>query len=213
MPSCRHKRGLDPRQDFRGRVVIHRVAATAAIAVLAASRPAAAHPHVWIETVTGFIADHGKVSGLRVTWTFDKFFSATLLDDFDSDRDKRFSRKEVGDLEREAFRNTAKQNYFTFVKTDGVLMKGLVPRDFDARVDNGIVTYAFTLPFPQPAEPQRLSVTYYEDTYYIDVAPAEKGGAVMEGDGSLACSGAVAPDPATTIYFGSVHPLTVTLRC
>jgi len=177
--------------------------------------PAAAHPHVWIDAVTTFVVKAGMVTGIRVEWTFDEFFSTTLLDDFDVNRDKRFDAKEIAALEKDAFGRTAAQGYFTFVKVDGAALKGLAAKEFTARVDKGIVHYSYLLPFPHPVDPRKaaLTVTYYEDSYYIDVAPAEHGPVRFDGDGSLTCTGTVAEDPKTTIYFNSVHPLTVTLHC
>jgi ABC-type uncharacterized transport system substrate-binding protein len=183
--------------------------------VLAMASPAAAHPHVWIETVTTFMVKDGAITGLRVGWAFDEFFSASLLEDFDTNHDRKFDAKEIAAIQKGAFAKTAGQNYFTFVKTGGVPMTGLVAREFSASVAGDSVHYSYVLPFPHPVDPRKaaLTVTYYEDTYYIDVAAAPRDAVRFEGDGSLGCSGKVAEDPATTIYFGSVHPLTVFLKC
>jgi tRNA threonylcarbamoyladenosine biosynthesis protein TsaE len=179
------------------------------------ARPALAHPHVWVEAVTTFLVSKGTITGIRVQWKFDEFFSATLFEDFDKNRNKRFDGKEPAELEKGAFEPTARQHYFTYVKVDGKLMKGLHAKEFAPRAEKGIVYYSFLLPFPEPVDPRRsaLTVTYYEDTFYVDVAPAEHDAIRFDGDGSLACKGTVAPDPNTTIYFGQVHPLTVSLQC
>ena len=183
--------------------------------LLALASPAAAHPHVWIETVTTFVVKDGAITGIRVGWAFDEFFSASLRDDFDINKDHKFDTKEVAALEKGAFAKTVGQNYFTFIKADGVVMTGLKAREFNATMDGDIAHYSYVLPFAHPIDPRKvaLTVTYYEDTYYIDVGPADHDAVRFEGDGSLACKGSVAEDPKTTIYFGSVHPLTVYVKC
>jgi ABC-type uncharacterized transport system substrate-binding protein len=177
---------------------------------------AQAHPHVWVDTDTTFVIKDGTVVGLKVGWKFDEFFSSSLLADYDKDHNKHFDAQEIAQIEQKAFNNTALQNYFTFVKVDGVLLKDLKARDFTASVDpKGIVRYQFSLPFPTPIDPKlaTVSVTYYEDTYYVDIAPGEKDSVHVDSDGSLSCTGSVAPDMTTTIYYGTIHPNSVILHC
>ena len=177
--------------------------------------PARAHPHVWIDTTTTFLVSEGTITGIRVRWKFDSFFSTTLLDDFDKNRNKRFDGKETAELEKGAFAPTGRQNYFTYVKVDGKLLHGLKAKEFAAHVESGAVFYSFVLGLPEPVDPRRsvLTITFYEDTFFVDIAPAEGEPSRFDGDGSLACKGVVAPDPETTIYFGQVHPLTLTVQC
>jgi len=189
--------------------------ALTAVFALVCARPAGAHPHVWIDTTASFVIAKGAVTGVRMEWKFDEFFSATLFDDFDKNHNRRFEPAEVAALEKGAFSNTAQQNYFTFVKADGKAVELRKPKDFTVRVEGDKVIYSFLLPFARPLDPRQavLTVTTYEDTYYIDVAPAPRDPVRFEGDTSLSCKGVVAEDPNSTIYFGSVHPLMITLHC
>ncbi len=54
-----------------------------------------AHPQVWIETVATFVFDRGKVVGIKLEWTFDEFFSESLIDTFDPKKKGRFDEKAV----------------------------------------------------------------------------------------------------------------------
>ena len=179
------------------------------------SLPAKAHPHVWIDATAIFVVADGAVTGIRMEWRFDEFFSASLFDEFDKNRNHRFEPDEIAALEQGAFANTAKQNYFTFIKAGGKTVATAPAAEFTARVDGKVVVYSFLLPLAQPIDPRRtvLTVTTYEDTYYIDVAPAAHHPVGFEGDNSLVCKGTVAPDLKTKIYFGSVNPLMITLHC
>ncbi|MBF0562112.1 MAG: DUF1007 family protein [Alphaproteobacteria bacterium] len=174
--------------------------------------PAAAHPHVWVTTVTRFIVAKGAVTGIRVEWAFDEFYSSSLIEDYTDHHDVKFDAKDVAALKKGAFQRTAGQNYFTFIKVDGKLLTDLIPSEFNATVVKGIVHYQFLLPLRAPVDPRRhpLTVTYYEESYYVDVTPEA---AHIEGDGSLVCKTTIAEDPNTTIYFGMVKPMMVTLHC
>jgi tRNA threonylcarbamoyladenosine biosynthesis protein TsaE len=177
--------------------------------------PAFTHPHVWVDTVTTFEVKDGAIVGMRVDWKFDEFFSSTLLEDYDKNHDNQFDAQELAVLEQKAFKNTAKQNYFTFVKVNGQLVPNPPAEDFTAHVEKKIVYYDFRLPFPKPVDPRadKLTVTYFEDSYYVDIAPAAHDPVHFEGDNSLDCTAKVAEDLTTTIYFGQIHPLTVMVHC
>ena len=74
------------------------VTALTAALVLSSGRPAAAHPHVFIEAgITLFTAEDGSVSGVEVTWIYDELYSLVLLQDFglDQDFDGRLTEAEV----------------------------------------------------------------------------------------------------------------------
>ena len=186
-----------------------------ALAVSLWSLPAVAHPHVWIETTTSFVVAEGTITALRIEWKFDEFFSTSLFDEFDLNHNRRFEPAEITALEQGAFNNTAQQNYFTFIKVGGKKVATQKASEFTARVEGKAVVYSFLLPLAKPVDPRQnvLTVTTYEDTYYIDVAPAPRHAVAFEGDNSLSCKGTVAEDPKTKIYFGSVNPLMITVHC
>lgn len=175
---------------------------------------ARAHPHVWVDTVTGFVVTNGKVTGLHLRWTFDELFSASLLEEFHLRAGKSLSPENIRSLENGAFRATAEQGYFTHIRLDGKPVSGLKPRDFSARLDGALISYEFILPLPQPIDPRttRLSIVLYEQSYYVDVMPAERNPTFFEGDGLLTCRALVGEDADMTIFYG-VHPARIDLAC
>lgn len=176
--------------------------------------PARAHPHVFVDTVTSFIVADGHITGLRLHWRFDAFFSAALIQEFHTGSARVLSPVAVKALESGAFQATADQNYFTHVKLNGKPLTGLTPRDFTARIDGEQIIYEFALPLPRPVDPRttRLSVSYYESSYYVDVVPTEIDPVKFIGDGSLRCRFDVREDKSVTIFYG-VHPAEVALSC
>lgn len=177
--------------------------------------PAAAHPHVWIDVASTFVVAHGKIAAVRQRWQFDEFYSASLLKDFDKNDDGTFDADEIGDIRKNAFLATRDQGYFSHVKVDGKPVPANTVTDFSAAAVKGHVVYSFVLKLTHAVDPRlsALTMTYFENTYYVDIAPSAKNNVAFEGDGSLSCTAAVAPDPDTVIYFGQVHPLSISLRC
>ena len=65
--------------------------------------PAAAHPHIWIEAKASLQMDKRRIVAVTQEWTFDAFFSAALIKDFDKNGDGRFSADEIGEMRKNAF--------------------------------------------------------------------------------------------------------------
>jgi ABC-type uncharacterized transport system substrate-binding protein len=77
---------------------IKTAAAGAAVIVTALSSPALSHPHVFIDTaIEVLFAADGRAEGLRVHWTYDDFFSLTLVTDrgLDPDFDGALTPEEI----------------------------------------------------------------------------------------------------------------------
>ncbi|MGE5515202.1 MAG: DUF1007 family protein [Bacteroidota bacterium] len=186
--------------------------ATVTAAVLWLSS-AQAHPHVFVETVTTFVINGGKVTEIRLHWTFDDFFSATLLGTFDKNGNAVFEPAEAKDLEQGAFLGSA--SGYVHVKVDGKEVKGLKPRGFSPSVADGRVAYDFTLPLARPIDPRatRLTVTAFESSYYVDLSPSKDNPVRMEGGGLEGCRGLVEDDASESIYFGAVSPPMARLQC
>mgnify|MGYP000726772787 CR=1 FL=1 len=81
------------------RLAEHRIAAILFAALLIApSGPAAAHPHVWIDSSAVLVVDAAhEVEAVRIVWQFDEFFSAFALEELNAD-----GNDEVTDTEKEA---------------------------------------------------------------------------------------------------------------
>src|SRR6185295_63118 len=55
-----------------------------ALAVLAFTHPAQAHPHVWVTVESTLLYEHGAFVGLKHKWTFDEFYSAMAVEGLDT---------------------------------------------------------------------------------------------------------------------------------
>jgi ABC-type uncharacterized transport system substrate-binding protein len=192
------------------------LAALVVAATMMSVRVAQAHPHVWIDAVVEAWFVKGAVTELRVTWTFDDFFSAMAIDDFDENRKRSLDDAELQKLASVSEETLAASGYFTRIAIDGSALSVEAVRDFAAAVtDKGQLRYTFTVTLPEPVDPSQrdFSIALYDDNYYVDVALNKADPVRLRGEMPLACTFAVAEDRSQSFYLGMIHPMRVRIQC
>ncbi|MCD6075418.1 MAG: transporter, partial [Rhodospirillales bacterium] len=127
------------------------VCALAVVALLSGS--ASAHPHLWIDAAGTILFDKDKVTGIRFQWTFDEFFSAGVIGEFDKNNNKQFDANEIEPLRVGAFEGTKEVGFFTDIQINGEKFAIEATHDFTARIEKGVAVYQFTVPLAEPIEP------------------------------------------------------------
>lgn len=176
---------------------------------------AQAHPHVWITNVTAYQFEGGKLTGLRLTWTFDEMFSASIVLGFDRNKNGRFEPEELKRLQAEAFANLREYNYFLDIRLDDKPLKVTAVSDFTATIAKGIVTYAFTVPLPSPVDAKATKVTtsIADETYFVEVILDEHDPVRFQGIDSGACRFDVTAGKRDPVYGSVVTPQVIELSC
>ena len=191
--------------------------ATAALmlALAGADRPARAHPHVWVTDVTTFLFEGARLIGLRHHWRFDELFSSYVIEEHDADGNGAFDLAELAGLEEGAFSSLAEYGYFTHARVDGNRLPLMVVEDFQARIEDGLLSYEFTLPLPEPIDPTAVDfvVGVYDAEYYVEVLLDQHDPVRFRGMDSGACIYDIRADAENAIYYGMVNPLVIALRC
>ncbi|ARJ67304.1 ABC transporter [Magnetospirillum sp. ME-1] len=183
--------------------------------LLALPGPALAHPHVLVDVHALVEFKDGKIVSLFMGWKFDAVFSASLLKDFDKNKNNRLDPDEMKDLEREAFRDTKPQSHFTYARIGADPVVWPDATDFKVIAVKDSLMYAFRLPLPRPVDPRResFSFTTYEETFYIDMDFPTDNAVTLNGEGSAGCKATIAPDHGNTIFGGAVTPKRATVTC
>jgi ABC-type uncharacterized transport system substrate-binding protein len=183
----------------------------ALLATCAIAAPAAAHPHIFIEERVGVLFEPAGIAGVRLDWTFDELYSASLRQDYTSAATGPLGTKDVERLHDGAFVHLAKVHYFTTVTLDGTPLKLGEPKDFKARFENGKMIYEFVLPFaaPLPAAGQALEIAVFDPEYYVDFELAEREPVALDGPAAgIACQGGMVK--RETVGWGRVDTDVVT---
>jgi ABC-type uncharacterized transport system substrate-binding protein len=159
--------------------------AAACAAVMVASAPAAAHPHVWVTMTSELVyAPDGSITGVRHAWTFDDMFSAFATQGIESKTKGEFTREELAPLAEVNVTSLKEYDYFTYAKSDGKKLEFSDPPagyylDFDKK--ETVLILHFTLPLKQPVKAKDLTVEVYDPEYFVDFEFAEKAPAKLVG--------------------------------
>ena len=165
----------------------------AALAILAlTAAPAAAHPHIFIDTgleVT-LDADH-RATAVRVVWVYDDFYSLVMLQDrgLDPDGDSKLTPGEEAklsgfDMGWDA--DFAGDLYVLEKGTDPVALGR--PHDWSARVEQGRIVSVHVRDIVAPVQvaDQPLVIQVYDPTYYT--AYTILGTPSLGGPGAADCT-------------------------
>lgn len=138
--------------------------------MVALAGPAAAHPHVFMETDLEVLRDvEGRAVSLRVTWTYDPFFSLVLITErgLDPDGDGRLTADETAALQ--GFDMNWEPGFpgdtYAFASTTAVPLSR--PRDGVARYEGGRIISSHIRDLEAPVA-GLLVVKNYDPTYYTE---------------------------------------------
>jgi ABC-type uncharacterized transport system substrate-binding protein len=144
-----------------------------ALGVWAATGPALAHPHIFIDTSLEFLFDaEGRVAAVKVAWVYDDFTSMLMLGDrgMDPDGDGKLTAEEEAALS--GFDMSWDADYegglYLLDGPEGAPMALGRPKDWSARVFDGriISTHVRALDVPWVPGDHPLVAQVYDPTYY-----------------------------------------------
>jgi ABC-type uncharacterized transport system substrate-binding protein len=185
-----------------------------ALAVLIfVTRPALAHPHIFIDYTATVLCDQGRVSAVRFSWTFDEMYSASLYHDYTSKPVGPLTPLDVQQLDKGAFEDSKEEHYFIDMTLNGKPATIGEAKDFDASWAANKITYYFTVPVPADAQgaDNVLEFAPFDTEFYIDYEPAKRDAVTIKNAGTLKI--ACAPEKVTknTTTFGPME--TTVIRC
>ena len=174
--------------------------------------PAQSHPHVFIDAGLEVELDESGVKGLRLTWTFDEYFSAWIIHEYDADENGAFCEAEQRALFNEVFINLENYNFFTRILRDGRDIPVTVEQ-FAAAIARDRVVYSFFVPLGlvvgEREEP--LYIAVYDESFYCEITfPPARIDYSGETD-RWRVDYEVRKMPELTYYYGFVTPEAVML--
>lgn len=145
--------------------------ATIAIALVLLQGPASAHPHVFVDTETGFnIDENGTLTGLSITWTYDPFTTLFLFDvlDLDRDGDGKLNDEDYASILRGETEWAEDYVGDIYLEVNGKVHPHLKPVNAQAEFLNDQITVRFDLPLTEPVEipGQDVVLRVYDPNYY-----------------------------------------------
>jgi len=182
---------------------------------LVAARPAAAHPHVFIDNTVIFLFADDRIAGLQLVWVFDEMFSTAFLQDFDADGDGVLGDGEAAAIKANSLASLREYDYFTHLWVDGRPLTGFDAAELTVTHRDGAVIYDMRIALAEPLDPRRnrIEAAIYDDSYYVEVALHHPDPVRFAGMADGACRYEVAEDETRAYYYETVYPDVITLRC
>jgi ABC-type uncharacterized transport system substrate-binding protein len=170
--------------------------------LVAARRPAEAHPHVWVAVIAELIyGPAGSVSGVREAWTFDDMFSAFSTRGIEQKTQGAFSREELAPVAKTYIEALKDFGYFTYAKLDGEKRPDAFadPADyfFDYEPNKSLLTLHFTLAFKTPVPSKSLDVQIFDPQLFFYLAFAKDDPVRLVGGPARCVSSVKKLDEAT----------------
>lgn len=169
-------------------------------ALCALPLPALAHPHIFVETAVEIIVDaDNRVTGFKVIWTYDDFFSLLITEDLGIDADGDMALTEA---EEEVLRGAVKdwpEDYGgdLLVETDQGAVALAERQSHTVAYVDGRVLESHVRPLAEPAAAgTRVDLRVFDPGYYT--AYALTGGANVSGSNS--CDVVIAPADLEAAY-------------
>ena len=136
-----------------------------------AASPALAHPHVFIDTGIEVVFDEqGRASALRISWTYDEYFSLVIAEERGIDPDYDGNATDVEARPLAGFDMAWDAGYpgDTYAVMADVALKISGPKDWTARYSEGKITTTHLRTFDTPVEIKTvpLQVQVYDTTLY-----------------------------------------------
>ena len=168
------------------------LAVLAALLALASAAPAArAHPHVWIDMRSALLFNGvGQITGLRLYWVFDEFYTVFALDGLKEDEDGKPAPDSLRELAELNITNLADYDYFTKLTLEGERLAFGTVTEYESFVWDDRLVLVFTVPLARPVNPQdaRLAYAVFDPTYYIEILHVKEDPMLLEGSVPEGCT-------------------------
>ncbi len=168
----------------------------------------AAHPHVFIEHTVEIQVNDSGVHALKLRWVFDEMFSSMLIQDFDTNKNKKIDPSENPVVKKNGFDNLLEYHYFVFMKMGGKSFYPSRAGDFQASIANNRLVYSFTVPVTLKTGgfPAKAELVIKDPSNYADLTLIKGNPVTVLNTGSLKISHRVVDNRAQFRRTGEGYP-------
>lgn len=131
-----------------------------------------AHPHLYMENTIEFVWEKDQLKGAYLEWTFDRYFSADIINWLDVDKNGRFNATESVEVYNNAFINLENYYYYTFIREGTKRTNPSGVSEFKAIAKNGIMTYQFFIDLSEHTG-NELYFAVYDYTFFCNISFSE----------------------------------------
>lgn len=171
------------------------------------------HPHIFIDASLTFEFHDRELTGIRVRWLFDEMFSASIIMDFDTDRNRTLSAREIKAIELGAFSNLKNFHYFLHLEIDGLKRVAGNVAEFNAEIVSTQLVYQFFVPLhvSAGADDKLIRAACFDDTYFCDVKYTPQSPVAIKNGEACSCTWEFVAEPRCAYWGGMIIPEFVVL--
>ncbi len=127
-----------------------------------------AHPHLFIKPSIDVAVDNNTVKGFKITWKWDKWWSADVIADCDLDRNGLLNNEETRLVYKDYFIGVRDYDFFMGIIIDGKKIKIVDIKDFSVIINSDkTVSYTFFIPLEYKFSSEiKLSISFNDKTVY-----------------------------------------------
>lgn len=166
--------------------------------------PLSAHPHLFLEAQVQVNWPEDRPVSVTARWWMDQFFSASLIHDYDRNKNGRFDPEETRSLQAEAFSNLEKFGYFLFFRTGNKKSSPTAVREFKALQEKNLVVYEFTVDIPREFWTGGLNVGVFDTSFFTSISYRNPGLVGLPGEGNYAWE--IVEDKARPVFYNPLDP-------
>jgi ABC-type uncharacterized transport system substrate-binding protein len=176
------------------------------------SGPCFSHPHVFVGSELEIELGDKGVTGIWHHWTFDEYFSAWIVDEYDENKDGLFSREETEKLYEEAFKNLKEYGFWTRILIGDREIPVTGIERFSVELEDHQATYSFFIPLDISITSKTdMFIAVFDEDFYCQIffPPNEVGFKGNLSQWKIDHTTMKMPD--LTYYFGFITPIAVRL--
>lgn len=111
--------------------------------------------------------------GIWLEWSFDQYFTASIVQGFDSDKNGQFDARETQEVHDGAFINLENYGYFVYLRKGDQRRSAQKAESFSLRMENGKVVYRFYIPLKGAGYGEDFSVSVFDSTFFCAISYAK----------------------------------------
>lgn len=170
-----------------------------------------AHPHIWVYTSVVPVVESGLIQSLKIQWNFDEVYSATFIQEADTNLDGKIEKSEVQHTIKSVFEDDPQSLYpFMYMHLNGQPQKFSL---FNPKIwlsDDETLNYSFEIQFKESVPVVgKHEFGFFDPEFYVSFEQSYE----MKLPKGVNCNYELKENLNISIYDGLVNPETYKMNC
>ena len=170
-----------------------------------------AHPHIWVYTNVIPVIENGFIKSFKIHWNFDEVYSATFIQEADTNFDGKIEESEVQHTIKTVFEDDPQSLYpFMYMHLNGQSQQFAL---FNPKIwlsDDETLNYSFEIQFKEPVPVTgKHEFGFFDPEFYVSFEQSYE----MKLPKDAKCTYELKENLNISIYDGLVNPETYKMNC